>query len=73
MPPAGSLVLVGGGIFTNSAAVQEGMRSLAPLFSIVLIIHTTSMVTEGAMLAGETMLRSGPSCLRLWSHGDSGA
>ena len=49
---AGSIVIAGAGIFTNSAAVAAGMRSLAPLFSVVLIIHTTSMVTEGTMLAG---------------------
>ena len=46
-------MLAGAGIFTNSVAVQAGMRSLAPLFSVVLIIHTTSMVTEGTMLAGK--------------------
>ena len=61
MSPAGSLVLAGAGIFTNSVAVQAGMRSLAPLFSVVLIIHTTSMVTEGTMLAGEAFSSAGGS------------
>ena len=53
---AGSIVVGTPGLFTNSAAVSAAMLGLVPLFCAVLIIHTTSMTTEGIMLAGKIMI-----------------
>lgn len=50
---AASIVLGLPHLFTNSAEVAATMAGLTPLFCLTLMIHTSSMATEGIMLAGE--------------------
>ena len=47
---AGVLPLLVPGMFTTSPAVVEGMRQLAPVMSAALVLHCTSMATEGLLV-----------------------
>lgn len=51
-------------LFTRSTEVIGVMLTLIPLFCSASIIHTTSMATEGIMLAG-WLLRFEPAWLEL--------
>jgi len=52
---AGLIPAFAPGVFTGSVAVQELMRSLAPLMAASLVIHSASMATEGLLLAGRDL------------------
>ena len=47
---AGVLPVLAPGLFTTSAAVAEGMRNLAPVMCAALMLHCTSMATEGLLV-----------------------
>ena len=47
---AGVLPVLAPGLFTTSAAVAEGMRNLAPVMCAALVLHCTSMATEGLLV-----------------------
>ena len=47
---AGVLPVLAPGLFTTSAAVSEGMRNLAPVMCAALVLHCTSMATEGLLV-----------------------
>jgi Na+-driven multidrug efflux pump len=43
------------GLFTTSSAVAAGMREVAPIMCAALILHSSSMATEGLLLAGRDL------------------
>ena len=47
---AGVLPVLAPGLFTTSAAVADGMRQLAPVMCAALVLHCTSMATEGLLV-----------------------
>lgn len=53
--PAGGLLVGVPWLFTNNAGVVAAVKSLAPVLSLSLLIHTCSMLSEGMLLAGTTL------------------
>jgi Na+-driven multidrug efflux pump len=52
---AGVAPVLAPGLFTTSAAVAAGMREVAPIMSAALVLHSSSMATEGLLLAGRDL------------------
>lgn len=64
---AGSIVVGAPHMFTNSQEVISVMVALVPLFCSMLMLHTSSMATEGIMLAGTPWLV--PAFRYFWRQG----
>ena len=50
---AAALLILAPFLFTSSQPIMSAIRGTLPIMCLTLIVHTSSMATEGMLLAGE--------------------